>query len=129
MVDRGHYSLIQFVPDRGRAEGANVGVVVICPNQSQVRVMMCESSDGPEYRFGSAAVDEYRLSLAKTALSNRLLAGLAERPTLEKLERLRELEGNALVITPPRAVAVGDIDDVAGSLLDELVRVPETSTE
>ena len=127
-VERGHYSLIQFVPDRGRAEGANVGVVVVCPKLAAFRVLMCESNDGPTRHFGVAVVEEARLDIAKNALAHRLRADLLERPTLETLERARSLEGNALVIGSPRSVAVGDIDRVAARLLDELVRVQHVTT-
>jgi hypothetical protein len=119
--------LIQFVPDRGRAEGANVGVVVVCPKLKAVRVLMCENSDGPTQHFGAAVVDECRLDSAKTALAHRLLADLAENPTSEAIERFRNLEGNALTLTAPRAVAVDEIGKVAAKLLDELVRLPNVT--
>jgi hypothetical protein len=126
-TERGHYSLIQFVPDRGRAEGANVGVVVVCPELGAVRVLMSEGSESPKQRFGNTVVDEWRLDSAKTALEHRLISDLSEHPTLEALERIRELEGNALTMTAPRTVAVDDIGRVASKLLDELVLLPRQS--
>ncbi len=126
--ERGHYSLIQFVHDRGRAEGANGGVVVVCPNLAASRVLMCENNDGPTRHFGEAVVDEARLDSAKNALERRLRAELLERPTLQTLERARSLEGNALAITSPRSVLVDDIDRVSARSLDELVRIPRPTT-
>jgi hypothetical protein len=124
MAERGHFSLIQFVPDRGRAEGANVGVVVVCPKLGAVRVLMSEGNDSPKRRFGNAVVDEWQLDFAKTALEYRLIADLTEHPTLEALERIRELEGNALTMTVPRTVAVDDVKRVASKLFNELVLLP-----
>jgi hypothetical protein len=129
MAERGHYSLIQFVPDCGRAEGANVGVVVVCPKLGAVRVLMSEGNEAPKQRFGVAVVEEWRLQAAKTALEHRLVAELTEQPTLEALERTRNLEGNALAISVPRTVAIDDISLVASKLLDELVRLPEHQRE
>lgn len=90
-----------------------MGVVVVCPKLSAARVLICEGSEAPRERFGAAVVEQWRLESATVALKHWLLAELSERPTLETLERVRSLEGNALTLTPTRTVAVDDIDRVA----------------
>jgi hypothetical protein len=34
---RGYYSILQFVPDLKRSEGANIGVVLFCPERHSWR--------------------------------------------------------------------------------------------
>lgn len=70
-------------------------------------------------------IERWRLESAMVAFKHRLLAELSERPTLETLERVRGVEGNALTLTPSRTVAVDDIARAAAKLLDELVRIPD----
>ncbi len=50
MTERAFYSLIQFVPDQGRAEGANVGAVLVCPAMKAVRVLMAPNNEAPTVR-------------------------------------------------------------------------------
>lgn len=129
MAERGYFSLIQFVPDRGRAEGANVGVVVICPKLGAIRVLMSSGNESPKQRFGNHVVDEWRLDAAKAALQHRLNSDLADQPSLDALEHVRKLEGNALTMTIPTTVAVDDIGRVASKLLEELVELPKQRRE
>ncbi len=123
MTERGFYSLIQFMPNPGRAEAANVGIVLVCPDSGAVIVRMSETNAGPKLRFGSAAVDDVRLGYAKDAIRNRIYREIA--PTPESIETLRAIEGNALALTAPRAVRVDILERTADELFDELVHVPD----
>jgi hypothetical protein len=42
---RGYYSLVQFCPDSARAEAANVGVVVLCPDRHFIDCKFASSND------------------------------------------------------------------------------------
>lgn len=68
MAERGYYSLIQFVPNPGRAEGANVGLVRISPAEGRLTVRMAENNEAPKRFFRAGSFDEVRLSLAKEAM-------------------------------------------------------------
>lgn len=129
MAERGYYSLIQYVPDVSRAEGANVGVVIVCPRLGSVAVRMAKNNEGPRQRFGATTFDAARLSHAMTALQNRIYSELSRSPTVAALEKVRVVEGNALALTPPRTVAVDNVDRVADELHEQLVYLPERSRD
>lgn len=122
MAERGYYSLIQFMPNPGRAEGANVGLVLVCPEQKRVSVNLSVGNEAPKRLFRASSFDAARLAIAKESLAARLQADLGSDPTLEGLRRARALEANSLVLTEPRAVAVHDDPEVVAQLLSrELV--------
>lgn len=126
MAERGYYSLIQYVPDHGRAEGANVGIALVCPSKGEAAVVMSDNNEGPKRRFSAATFDDHRLTIAKRALAGRLRHELEAAPALETLARSRNLEGNALILSEPRTVAVdGPTLSVAESLCKELVYLHE----
>ena len=124
MAERGYYSLIQFMPNPGRSEGANVGVVLVCPRLRSVHVALSEDNEAPKRLFRAASFDDARLSIAKDAIAGRLKRDLADHPTLEGLQRARALEANSLTLTEPRSVAVFDNpEEIAESLNKELVYI------
>lgn len=124
MTTRGYYSLIQFVPDPGRQEGANVGVVVVCEERAEIVVRMSDNNEAVKRRFTARSFDAARLNIAKDALRGRLVTDLANEPTLTRLNHVRAVEANALVLSEPRAVAVSlDAAYAAEQLFRELVHV------
>ena len=129
MAERGFYSLIQYVPDVGRGEGANVGVVVVCPALGKISVRMSENNEGPKRRFLASSFDQARLTQAKVALAGRLYSELSAVPTLERLKLFANLEGNALSLTAPRTVVVDDLEQCATELFQELVFLPATERD
>lgn len=125
MPDRAYYSLIQYVPDRGRAEGANVGVVLVCPSLRIAHIALSDNNEGPKRRFGSKSFDDVRLSIAKESLKGRLRGDLAEHPTVDGLQRCRDLEANSLTLSEPRSMALEDgVEAAAEALMMELVHTP-----
>jgi hypothetical protein len=129
-AERGFYSLIQYVPDHGRAEGANVGVAVVCPALGVASVVMSPNNEGPAQRFGKGTFDDVRLRFAKEALMSRLRVELSEQPNPEGLLRARSLEANSLVLSEPRTLVVdADLLEVAKQLCTELVFLPETHAD
>ena len=49
---KGYYSILQFVPDLERAEGANIGVVLFCPERRFLDVMVSHNNDRVRHFFG-----------------------------------------------------------------------------
>jgi hypothetical protein len=84
---------------------------------------MSDENASSKQRFETSVVDDWRLDSAKTALEYRLVVDLSEHPTLETIEWIRNLEGNALTLTVPRTVTVDDIGRIANKLLEELVQL------
>jgi hypothetical protein len=130
MPDRAYYSLIQYVPDRGRAEGANVGVVLVCPALQRVHVALSDNNEGPKRRFGASSFDDVRLSIAKESLKGRLRLDLAEHPSVDALKHCRDIEANSLTLSEPRSIAIdNDVEAAAEALMIELVHISERHRE
>lgn len=75
MKHRGQYCLIQYIPDIGRAEAANVGVLVIDKDNNNFEILMQETNDTPIRRFGirpDGLVSDVHLTQAKIAFKNNL---------------------------------------------------------
>ena len=110
---RGYYALIQYCPEPSRAEGANVGVVLYCPEAKFLDVQMSLDNDHARRLFTGATFDSERLSAAKSAFANRLKQVGQEFRSVEDLEQFMRTRGNALQLVPPRPVRV---DEPAASL-------------
>ena len=108
MPTRGYYSLIQFCPDTCRLEAANIGVVLLCPEQGFFDLKVATSNDRVRRFFGLEGVQLSRVSDARRALESRFRT---ERERFQSVEGLlqfsRSLGGN-LFVTDPRPVKVYD---------------------
>ena len=49
---KGYYSILQFVPDLERSEGANIGVVLFCPEKHFLKVQTATGNDRVRRFFG-----------------------------------------------------------------------------
>lgn len=116
-----YYSIIQFCPDRGRAEGANIGVVVLCPSLGFIDVKTSAGNDRVRRFFGARSFDPQRLNVMKRAIEARVREKSDWRNGLEDLERFIASRANDLQLTPPRAVKTADPAAELASLFDELV--------
>jgi hypothetical protein len=67
-----YYSIIQYCPDRGRAEAANVGILVLCPALGFVNARTAAGNDRVRRFFGSDSFDRERLKLVKRAIEQRV---------------------------------------------------------
>ena len=116
MANKGYYSLIQYCPDRSRLEGANVGVVLFCPEQRFLQARLSSGTDRLRRFFGTGSFDPSALAAAKRALAARLHTDGLAFQTIEDMEHFIATRANALTLTPARPLKV---DDPAG-LLDSL---------
>lgn len=119
-MTHGFYSLIQYVPDHERAEGANIGVLVFCP-QAADRVAAAWSPRPPHLRdlCRQDAPSEQDLGDLVQRLERRLHQDSpADLPGLIKaLGR----EAGKLRLVTPRAVPVADLRETAQDLCRRLV--------
>ncbi len=115
-----HYVLVQHVPDRERAEGVNVGLVMTQDLGLGSHLQMLEQwdLDHLEGRLG-AAVDVLRLERALKALYVRL-ARNAPRGYAELLRFFRA-EGGVFVGTVPRSMRVENPEVEGRALFAKLV--------
>lgn len=121
MAYRGYYSLIQFCPDASRAEAANVGVILLCPDLSYLGHRLAAGNDRVRRFFRSRDLDLEQVNQAKGALRDRLETAKADLLSPEALAQFAATRANALVVTPPRPVRVDDAEAELAVLFEHLV--------
>ena len=105
---KGFYSIIQFVPDLDRCEGANVGVVLAVPPLGYVGVRLSQDNAAPRRFFGPDAIDTGRLDVAKSGIKSRILCEGVHWTSAEDLVHFSNCEGNHLGLVPPRTILTED---------------------
>lgn len=107
-MGRLYYSLVQYCPDLGRAEAANVGIVVFAPDSGDLSLRFVERNERAVKLFGYEAVDAVALNHAKDSLKNLLSA---DRSVIRDLQSFVDFSGrlaNSLALTKPRIALGGD---------------------
>jgi hypothetical protein len=127
---KGYYSLIQYCPDLGRLEAANVGVLLFCPERQFLKALTSRSNSRIIRFFGSAGHDWVRINSFKKGLEDRIALEGPQIQTVEQLEKFIAQRANLLQITPPRPMKVTDPENDLGELCREFLReaVHRTST-
>lgn len=105
---KGYFSLIQYCPDLGRLEAANVGVLLFAPEKEFLKAVMSSNNRRVRQFFGAAGHDWVRLNSFKKGLVERLEVEHAGIRTIEDLQRFILLRANLLQITPPRPIKIRD---------------------
>lgn len=118
---KGYYSVVQYCPDASRSEGANVGVVLFCPEIAFVDAAMAEGNDRVKRFFGPEGFDTFSINAAKESLRERLMRERQSLRTLDDFLHFIETRANELRITPPRPLKVLDPALEMRRLFDELV--------
>jgi hypothetical protein len=118
---RGYYSMIQFCPDLSRAEAANVGVLLFCPDARFIKARMSNGNDRVRRFFKEYAIDLERLNATKLSIEGRLRASANDFQSLEDLERFIASRANEVLITPARPIRVDEPETDLQTLFNELV--------
>jgi hypothetical protein len=121
---KGYYSVIQYCPDLGRFEAANVGVLLFCPERRFLRALTSSHNSRIKRFFGSKGHDWARIRTFKQGLEDRLEKELPTIRTVEDLERFIALRANALQITPPCPIKVHDPEEDLRNLYEEIIEEP-----
>jgi hypothetical protein len=112
----GFYSLVQYLPDPGRLEVANIGVLLFCPGQRFLRAKTSIDNARIRHIFGSKGHDWDRINSFKQGLEERLVHEQDTIRTEEDLRKFVASRANEIRITEPRFVKVNDCE----RQLDEL---------
>src|SRR5215472_9475333 len=99
---RGFYSVVQYCPDRFRAEAVNVGLVLLCLDPHAVRVRMTGNHDRVRRLFSIARPELKNLKLSTQGLASRIELSAGELRTLEHLAAFAASRANDLRLTEPR---------------------------
>ncbi len=119
---KGYYSIVQYCPHLSRAEGANVGVVLFCPDMKRVEARMTPGNDRVRRFFGGElTADLAQINAAKDALISRLETERERFQTFEDLQKFIDTRANEIIITPARPTKVADFEADLRALFEELV--------
>ncbi|MFH1110238.1 MAG: DUF3037 domain-containing protein [Planctomycetota bacterium] len=107
-AEKGYYSLIQYCPDRGRAEVVNVGLVLFVPALRQLEVEMTRTARRVQQVFGKGTIDSWWLRTVRDSFERGLLNehGAGRFASSEDLDRYFGTLGNDIIATPSRPTRV-----------------------
>jgi hypothetical protein len=118
---RAFYSVVQYVPDSGRAEGANVGVVLFVPSTKWINIRPSQTLERVRKFFAPGKQQLLRIELTLEALKNRITLARNEFKDERDFEQFIAARADALRLTAPRLVVVNDPINDLNSLFKELV--------
>jgi hypothetical protein len=127
MMARGFYSVVQYCPDRFRAEAVNVGLVLLCTEPHAVRVRMADNLDRVRKLFAIPKPDLKNLKLSTQGLTSRIEKSLEELQTAEDLAAFAASRANDLRLSEPRLAKVEDFEVDFRRLFSQLVDSPSTT--
>ncbi len=101
---KAYYSLIQYCPDRGRAEVANVGVLVLCPALQFVDARTSTNNQRVTGVFGRGTFDSSWLNAVKRSFVDAVRKQSDRMRSLDDVEALAGRLANDLILTAPRVM-------------------------
>ena len=125
---RGFYSVVQYCPNRFRAEAVNVGVVLLCLEPHAVRVRMTGDHARVRNLFAVARPELKNLMLATDGLKSRIENSAGELRTVEDLTAFAASRANDLRLTEPRLAKLENIEGDFERLFFDLVEAQATMT-
>jgi len=124
---KGFYSVIQYCPDRFRAEAVNVGLVLLCVDPHKVRVKMTGNFERVKKLFGTSKTDLKTLKVAIEGMKCRIESVASELKTSDDLSSFAASRANDLRLTEPRLAKLDEIDEDLNRLFLGLVEVRSTA--
>lgn len=119
---RGFYSVVQYCPDRFRAEAVNVGMILLCVDPHAVRVRMTDNYDRVSRLFSTSKSELKNLKLSVLGLRNRIEQSIDELRTPAELATFVASRANDLRLTEPRLVKLDDMEVDFERLFSQLVK-------
>jgi hypothetical protein len=124
---RGLYSLIQYCPDRFRAEAVNVGLVLLRPEPYALRVRMTKHYARVRKWFGVEKRDLKNLKVSVHGMQSRIEKSTDELRTEEDLAAFAASRANDLRLTEPRLAVLEDFNADFERLYGKLVEEESTA--
>lgn len=121
MAMRGFYSVLQYVPDGGRAEAANTGVLLFVPERRMLEVRASETLERVRQFFRPGKTQLRRIELALESFKHRIELAHGEWDSEADLAQFASSTANAIRLTPPRLITVQEPLDQLDGLYSELV--------
>lgn len=123
---KGYYSVIQYCPDLGRFEAANIGVLLFCPETGYLKGITTRTNQRVARFFGHDH-DTKKLNSLKRGIVQRLSHEEGRVKTIEDLQRFIALRANQVQITDPLPTRVEDPDNDLRQLFEEIIGEPPKS--
>ena len=121
---KGYYSVIQYCPDLGRFEAANIGVLLFCPEKQFLQALMAHNNSRIIRFFGSEGHDWARINTFKRGLTDRLQKEASAIKSVEDLHQFIAMRANVLQITHPNSMKVVDPEQEIRNLFEEIIGEP-----
>ena len=118
---RGFYSVVQYCPDRFRAEAVNVGLVLLCVEPHALRVKMTSNHDRVRKLFAISKVDLKNLKFSTQGVTSRIENSADELRTSEDLAAFAASRANDLLLTEPRLAKLSNFNEDFERLFAQLV--------
>ena len=124
---KGFYSIIQYCPDRFRAEGVNVGLVLLSLEPHGMRVHITRKFQRVQKLFALKNPDIDSLKITIEGMKSRIESASDEWRTPEELAAFAASRAKDLRLTEPRLAKIRDIDADFERLFSELVEERTTA--
>jgi len=118
---KGYYSLIQYCPDPGRQEAANIGVLLFCPDRDFLSVRMSNDNARVRQFFGCESKHWRQINLFKAGIVERFSREARQIKSLDQLQDFIDQQANLIRITDPRPMRVTAPEANLEKLFDQLV--------
>lgn len=118
---RAFYSVVQYIPDSGRAEAANAGVVLFIPSEKRIEIRTSPTLARVRQFFAPGKAQLQRIELALEALKHRIELAHGEFPNEDELARFVAARADTVRLTAPRLVSIGEPLSDLNELYNELV--------
>ena len=123
---RGFYSVVQYCPDRFRAEAVNVGLVLLCVDPHALRVRMTSNHERVRKLFAISKPDLKNLKFSTHGLTSRIEKSADELRTSGDLAAFAASRANDLLLTEPRLAKLTNFEDDFERLFAQLVEQHST---
>lgn len=121
MSMRAFYSVLQYVPDAGRAEAANTGVLLYVPERRMAEIRASDSLQRVRQFFRPGRKELRRIELSMESFRKRIELARGEWESDNDLAQFAAASANAIRLTPPRLMLVEEPFDELDALYWELV--------
>ena len=118
---RAFYSVVQYCPDRFRAESVNIGLVLLCLEPHALRVRMTNNFSRVRRLFSASSTNLKNLKQSGHWFTDRMEQSVDEFLTEKDLAAFASSRANDLRLTEPRLAKIENIDDDFERLFSELV--------
>jgi hypothetical protein len=118
---RAMYSVVQYVPDGARAEGANAGVVIFVPESGRIEFRTSPSLARVKKFFSPDRTEFEWIESAVKTLEARLKKAQGEFKSEEEFAQFVAARADAVRLTPPKLVVLTELEPKLNELYAALV--------